>query len=529
MATSWRTVAAVAGNPYLVRVLAAGGLFVLAEFATWIAVLIYAFEQGGTTTAAVLAVVQLVPGILVGPLAASVTERRSPIIVLTVGYMLQSVTMAGTAVVLTTGAPSTAVYIGAVLTSTAVTMTRPAAIAALPALSAGETTLTAANVVAGWLEDAATVGAGLLVGVALVDGSPALVFTVSAIGVGGSALLVLGIKVPMVRTTAESAGRGCWASLRGGLETIAARPQARVLVGLITAMQVLIGALDVLLVILAVTVLRQGSEWTGYLNAAFGLGGLLAALMTVRLPGRSLGKAVVLSATIAWFGIVATAFSAQAVLTVVLLMIMGLGISVLRTATRALLQRTVPAAQVGTVFGVVEGLSMAGLAVGAGLVPLLAAMGGPIAAVLGIAMVLPLSAILGGRALLRLDTAACVPVTEISALRSDPALREVSTVVIEQLAASAMRRELADGVVIVRTGEPIEAVRLLLRGSVDVSGKSTHRVRAGSTAASMAGLADAAILDRTTHLATVTTSGPVVLLEIEATAYRAALQGPPVR
>jgi hypothetical protein len=177
----------------------------------------------------------------------------------------------------------------------------------------------------------------------------------------------------------------------------------------------------------------------------------------------------------------------------------------------------------------VEGLSMAGLAVGAGLVPLLAAMGGPIAAVLGIAMVLPLSAILGGRALLRLDTAACVPVTEISALRSDPALREVSTVVIEQLAASAMRRELADGVVIVRTGEPIEAVRLLLRGSVDVSGKSTHRVRAGSTAASMAGLADAAILDRTTHLATVTTSGPVVLLEIEATAYRAALQGPPVR
>ena len=74
MATSWRTVAAVAANPCLVRVLAAGGVFVLAEFATWIAVLIYAFEQGGTTVAAVLAVAQLVPGVLVGPLAAIITD-----------------------------------------------------------------------------------------------------------------------------------------------------------------------------------------------------------------------------------------------------------------------------------------------------------------------------------------------------------------------------------------------------------------------------------------------------------------------
>lgn len=528
MSTSWRTVAMVAADPRLLRVLVAGGLFVLAEFATWIAVLIYAFEQGGPSTAAVLAVVQLIPGIVVGPLAATFTERHSPITVLAVGYAAQSVMMAGTAAVLAVGAPAAAVYAGAVLASTAVTMTRPAAVAALPALSSDGSCLTAANVVAGWLEDAGAVGAGLAVGAVLANGSIAAVFALAAIGVGGCALLVTGIRVPTVRTAGEAVGRGCWASLRDGLATIAARPQARVLVGLMTAMQVVIGALDLLLVILAVTVLRQGSDWAGYLNAAVGLGGLLAALITVRLPGRSLGKAVVASAAIAWFGIVATALSAQAILTVVLLVVLGLGMSVLRTGSRALLQRTVPAAQLGTVFGVVEGLSMAGLAAGAGAVPLLAATGGPIAAVLGIAIVLPLATLLGGRAVLRLDDAARVPVTEISALRADPALREVATPVIEQLAERARRRELADGVVIARTGEPVDAVRFLLRGAVDVDGGAARPVDAGRGSAGPAGLPDVGPDPGTTHLSTVIARGPVVLLEIEAGVYRAALQGLPV-
>jgi hypothetical protein len=303
-----------------------------------------------------------------------------------------------------------------------------------------------------------------------------------------------------------------------GVATIAIRPQARLLVALLTAMQVVIGALDLLLVIVAVSVLHRGSEWTGYLNAAFGVGGVLAALITVRLPGRRLGKAVMMSAAVAWFGIVTTAFSTEVGLTGSLLMIMGVGCSVLRTSARTLLQRTVPAAQLGTVFGVVEGLAMAGLAVGAGLVPVLAGIGGPTMAVVGIAVVLPVSVVLGGRSLFQLDAAASVPVTEISLLRSVQALRQVPTAGIERLAAAAVRREVADGVVIAQRCLPGDVFFLLIRGRLE-SGTAEP---GGSAIAPQASLVDPG-----SHRGTLTARGPVLLLEIDAHLYRATVHGVP--
>lgn len=535
MSRSWRAIATVAGNPALARVLAAGGLFVLAEFATWIVVLVYAYEQGGPGTAAALAVIQLVPGVLMGPLTATVTERRSPIALLTMGYATQAATMAATAAVLAAGGPAMAVYVGAVLTATAVTMTRPASVAALPALAGEEIALTAANVVAGWLEDAGTVGAGLMVALLLSLGSPALVFAVAAVMIGCCALLVAHVQVPPVRIAGETGG-GCWASLAHGLMTLAARPTARLLVGLIAAMEFVIGALDILLVILAVSVLNQGSQWTGYLNAACGMGGLLAAVITVRLPGRRLGPAVALAAGAAFAGIACTAFSTRAGITLGLLLVAGTGISVFRTAARTLLQRSVPAAQLGTIFGVVEGISMAVLALGAGLVPLLSDLLGPVSTVLAIAAVLPLAAILGHRSLRRLDAGARVPVTEIFVLRTVPILREIPTRALETLAAGAMRRELPDGAVLAHRGSTPDAVRLVIEGGV-------HRTDAHDPGAAPPGagplavrsrdrrvhlVGEVAVLDQAVHPVTVTARGPVVVLDIPAGAFRAAVLDLPI-
>ena len=66
-----RAFRSLAGNRALVRVLAAYVMFGLTEAAVWIAMLVYAYGRGGTTTAGLVAVAQLVPAAIpygwVGP------------------------------------------------------------------------------------------------------------------------------------------------------------------------------------------------------------------------------------------------------------------------------------------------------------------------------------------------------------------------------------------------------------------------------------------------------------------------------
>ena len=510
----------LAGNTALLRVLAAYLLFILTEYAVWIAMLVFAYNRGGTAVAGLVAVAQLAPAAVVAPVAASLADRRSPVVMLAGGYLAQVAGMAGTAAAIGAGAPLAA-YAAAVFASTAVTTTRPAQSALIPSLAATPDQLTAANVVAGWLEAAGAAAAGLLVGVLISLAGVGSVFAACA-GLGlAAALLVSGLRAPSLAAQAEADADASTAGVAEGLRLAVRQPRLRLMLALLTADAVVVGALDLLVVILALTVLGRPPSWAGYLEFAFGAGAVLAATVSALLVGRRLGGPILAAALGLSGALAVVAFGPGLAGTVILLAVAGAGHLLLEVATRTLLQRSVPPRLIGRIFGVLEGFTMAGLAIGALLVPALAHLGGSRLAVLGVAAVLPLAAVAGGRAVFRLDAGTAVPVVEIALLRSLPLFAELPAPAIEGLAAALRPVRLEAGAVLIRQGDPGDAYFAIAAGELDAEQDGHFLGRYGRGD----GVGEIALLRAVPRTATVTAHTAATVYQLDRDLFLAAVLG----
>jgi MFS family permease len=456
-------------NPRLARVELAFAGFSLAEYGVWTAILVYAYQRGGTTTAGLIAVVQLVPAAVIAPFAATLADRRGGAVALTLGYLLQALAMGATAAVMLAGGPAAAAYALAVVAASAVTLTRPAQAKVLSALVDLPAELTAATAVASWIESSSALAGPALAGVVIAVNGPGAVFAVFAVMVGGSALMV----APLAREREVRVLPGDGAQERGsaleGIRILRRERSSRALVLLIAAEHVAIGALDVLVVVLAISSLGLGSPSAGYLNAAFGAGATVGGFAALTLAGSRTLAIPLLAAALAWAVTFAVLGSWQTALgAFVLLPTAGVFQAVLDSAGRALLARVTPHEVLGRVFGVLEGLIMASLALGSLMVPILVSVGGVSAALGGVAAVLALAALAPLASLRQLDRFVA-PADAVALIRGNPLFAALPPAVVEGLAGQLVRFPVRAGEVVIREGDVGDRFYLISEGELDIS------------------------------------------------------------
>ena len=151
-----RVVVVVARDPVLARLELAFLGFNMARYATWIAILVYAYGLGGAGAAGIVALVQLVPSGLVAPFAAFAGDRFRRDRVLLAGYLIQAAALGATAVALYADAPLALTLLVATAAAASFTMTLPTQAAILPSITRTPQDPTAANAVSGLAEKRAT-------------------------------------------------------------------------------------------------------------------------------------------------------------------------------------------------------------------------------------------------------------------------------------------------------------------------------------------------------------------------------------
>jgi MFS family permease len=513
---------AVVRNAALRRVLLAFAIFRPTESAQWIAILVYAYRDGGTRAMGIAAVAMLVPAAVLAPFVAQAGDRMPRERALALSYLVQGVAAGVTAATLALDLPSAAVYAAAIVLNIAITATRPTHLSILPELAETPAQLTAANALTSSLEGFAIFIGPLLTGLMLAIRGPELVFAVMAVSLTTMGALVFAVHArSRIVDLRERPVGGALA----GFRELRRRPGARLLLGFVTGQTVVIGALDVLTVVLAYGILAMGPAGPGVLSAAVGVGGLLGAAATVTLIGRErLAPAFFLGVVAIGVPIALVAFASGPAAAVLLLGVAGIGKSFFDVTSRTLLQRSVDDDVLARVFGVQEGLMMAALAIGSVLAPVLVAALGVDTTFMIAGLALPAVALVVIGRIRSVDRdAALADAADVALLRGTPIFGPLGLASLERVARHLIPVEVPSGRVVIREGEPGDRFYVIADGSVEVSrgGEPLAKLGPGDF------VGEIALLRNVPRTATVVATEPTSLRALEGSRFLAAVTGSP--
>jgi MFS family permease len=517
-----RDFAAVFGNRNLRRLELAWASSIVATWAYGITLVVFAYDHGGAAAVGLVGVLRWVPAAVVTPFAGLWADRRDRRVLMIGSDLGRAVLIAASALTVVAGAPAALVYVLAGLVGIAGTPFRPAEAAYTPSLARTPEELGAANVVAAAIESVG-IFAGPAVGGLLVAGtSVATTLFATAVAIGLSAVLLIGIRVSGAPPEAGATGGKVLDDLLAGARAIGRDRKIGLLVGLFSAQTFVDGLLGVLIAVVALSYLDSGASMVGWLNAATGVGGIFGAVAAGVLVGRGrLAGDFGLGVLLFGLPLALVAASHSTLLALLLLGVVGMGNTLTDVAGVTLLQRAAPEAVVGRVFGVLETLLLLTVALGAAVAPALVSALGTRGALVAAGVLLPALVVPASGALRRIDAAAIVPVREVELLRTVPFFASLPEASIERLARRVGGELAPAATTIVAQGEPGESFYVVRDGVAEVlvDGRPAATVGAGDY------FGEIALLRNVPRTATVRARTDVTLLVLTRDDFLTAIIG----
>jgi MFS family permease len=457
-------------NEGLRRIELAWAASIVGTWAYGIAVIVYAYEQGGATAVGVVGLARWLAAAVASPFAAILGDRYERRWVMAGSDLARAALIAGAALAVFADASPIVIYVLAGLVSVAATAFRPAEAALIPSLARTPEELTAANVAASTIESVGIFAGPAIGGLLLAATGSAVVFLVTGAAMLWSALLIARIRPSAeAKEPAEREAVSVLDELLAGFRTIARERRMRLLVGLFSAQTFVDGMLNVLIVVIALKLLDTGQAGVGFLNSAVGVGGLLGALAAAALVGRKRQAADFGIGIFIWgLPIALVAVWPNQVFVLVLLAVVGIGNTIVDVSGMTLLQRSAPDEVLARVFGVLESVLLLSIGLGAIVAPLLLNWLGTRGALIVAGSLLPLVVIPAWPRLNAIDRATEVPVERLDLLRASPIFAPLPGSTLEQLAGALEEVRAPAGEEIVRQGEPGDRFYLIEDGTLDV-------------------------------------------------------------
>jgi MFS family permease len=464
---------AAARNKNVRRVELAWGAAIGSEWAHFVALGVFAYQDGGTAAVGVAGLVRLLPAAFVAPFAATLGDRFRR------ERFLLALTLVGAMALAASAAAAFAdnralVFAFAAVVGLTSTLIRPALQALLPSLARTPEELIASNGATSTVESVGTLVGPVLAGALVAVADVAAVFVVGAAALLAGAVLLARVKVESRVSLTEEADRGTVRKMvTDGFRAVARAPSARLVLGLIVAQTFVRGCLNVLIVVAAFEVFDGGAAQVGYLTAAVGAGGLIGALGAMTLGGRRLAVPFGLSLVFWGLPIVLLAPRPYFGAAIVLLAIVGAANSVEDVAVFTLLQRIVPNHVLTRVLGLTWALAMGGVAIGSIAAPAVVSAIGPRPAFLLVGSILPLLALLTYPKLADIDRT-IVPSPELELVERVPMFTPLSIATKEQVADCLLPVSVPAGDVVIRAGDPGDRFYIVSDGELDIDARGRH-------------------------------------------------------